>query len=434
MQKFMVEHTCQTCQGKRLKSKVLAVTVSDKNIDEVTQLSIKKTVDFFNTLSLSKKQKEIAQGIIKEIDTRLKFLYNVGLGYLTLSRSAGTLSGGEAQRIRLATQIGTKLMGVLYILDEPSIGLHQRDNVKLIQTLHTLRDIGNTLIVVEHDEDTIRKADYVVDMGPGAGIHGGYIVAKGTPKEIEKNDMSLTGKYLCGKLKIETPKKRREPNGWIVIKGCTENNLKNIDVKIPLGVMSCITGVSGSGKSTLIEEILHKELTRQYQDPKTIPGKHDSLKIEGEIDKVIVIDQSPIGRTPRSNPATYIKAFDEVRKLFAATKDAQLKGFSQGRFSFNVPGGRCEKCEGDGIIKIEMNFLPDVYVECEECKGKRYNQETLSVLYKGKSIADILQMSIEEAFELFKNIPSIEHKLQTLVDVGLEYIKVGQSATTLSGG
>ena len=434
LQKFMVEHTCQTCQGKRLKSKVLAVTVSDKNIDEVTQLSIKKTVDFFNTLSLSKKQKEIAQGIIKEINARLKFLFDVGLGYLTLARSAGTLSGGEAQRIRLATQIGTKLMGVLYILDEPSIGLHQRDNVKLIQTLHTLRDIGNTLIVVEHDEDTIRKADYVVDMGPGAGIHGGYIVAKGTPKEIEKNDMSLTGKYLCGKLKIETPKKRREPNGWIVIKGCTENNLKNIDVKIPLGVMSCITGVSGSGKSTLIEEILHKELTRQYQDPKTIPGKHDSLKIEGEIDKVIVIDQSPIGRTPRSNPATYIKAFDEVRKLFAATKDAQLKGFSQGRFSFNVPGGRCEKCEGDGTIKIEMNFLPDVYVECEECKGKRYNQESLSVLYKGKSIADILQMSIEEALEIFKAVPSIERKLQTLADVGLEYIKVGQSATTLSGG
>lgn len=434
LEKFMVENMCPTCRGKRLKDKVLAVTVNGKNIYEVTQFSVKNSMDFFENLKLSKKQSEIATQILKEINARLKFLYDVGLGYLTLARSAGSLSGGEAQRIRLATQIGTKLMGVLYILDEPSIGLHQRDNVKLIETLHTLRDIGNTLLVVEHDEDTIRKADYVVDMGPGAGIHGGHVIAKGTPKEIEQNANSLTGQYLSGKLKIEVPKKRREPKGWVKMLGCAENNLKNIDVNLPLGLMCCVTGVSGSGKSTLIEEILHKEMTRRYTDPKVIPGKHKKIEIEGEIDKVIVIDQSPIGRTPRSNPATYIKAFDEIRKLFAATKDAQMKGFSQGRFSFNVPGGRCEKCQGDGTIKIEMNFLPDVYVECEECKGKRYNQETLSVLYKGKSIADILEMSIEESLEIFKAIPSIERKLQTLVDVGLGYIKVGQSATTLSGG
>lgn len=434
LEKFMIELPCPTCHGKRLKEKVLAVTVEGKNINEITNLSVTKSIEFFQNLSLTQKQMEIANLILKEINARLKFLYDVGLGYLTLARSAGTLSGGEAQRIRLATQIGTKLMGVLYILDEPSIGLHQRDNMKLIETLHTLRDIGNTLLVVEHDEDTIRRADYVVDMGPGAGIHGGQVVAKGTPKEIEQNEKSLTGQYLSGKLKIEVPKKRREPVGWIKIQGCKENNLKDIDVALPLGLMCCVTGVSGSGKSTLIQEILHKEMTRRFTDPKVIPGKHKKLDIEGEIDKVIVIDQSPIGRTPRSNPATYIKAFDEIRKLFASTKDAQMKGFSQGRFSFNVPGGRCEKCQGDGTIKIEMNFLPDVYVECEECKGKRYNQETLSVLYKGKSIADILDMSIEEALEIFKAVPSIEKKLQTLVDVGLDYIKVGQSAITLSGG
>jgi len=433
-EKFMISHKCPLCDGKRLKDKVLAVTINGKNINEITELSIKRSIDFFKKIKLSKKKMEIANLILKEIDTRLKFLYDVGLGYLTLSRSAGTLSGGEAQRIRLATQIGTKLMGVLYILDEPSIGLHQRDNNKLIETLHILRDIGNTLIVVEHDEETIRRADYVIDVGPGAGIHGGKIVAKGTPKEIEKNKNSLTGKYLSGKLKIETPKFRRTEKGWINIFGAKENNLKNIDVKIPLGVLTCITGVSGSGKSTLIEEILHKEMTKRFTDSKIISGKHERIEIQGDIDKVIVIDQSPIGRTPRSNPATYIKAFDEIRKLFSMTKDAQSKGFNQGRFSFNVPGGRCEKCRGDGTIKIEMNFLPDVYVECEECKGKRYNKETLSILYKGKSIADILDMSIEEALEIFKNIPNIERKLQTLVDVGLEYIKVGQSATTLSGG
>jgi excinuclease ABC subunit A len=371
---------------------------------------------------------------MKEINSRLKFLDNVGLGYLTLSRQAGTLSGGEAQRIRLATQIGSNLTGVLYILDEPSIGLHQRDNMKLIETLHHLRDLGNTLIVVEHDEDTIRRADYVVDMGPGAGIHGGQIVAKGTPKEIEEDNKSLTGKYLAGKISISIPKLRREAKGNIVFKGCKENNLKNIDIKIPLGVITCLTGVSGSGKSTLMDEIIYKSLQKEIAKTKTNPGKFDKIEYNGEIDKVIVIDQSPIGRTPRSNPATYIKAFDDIRMLFALTKEAKMRGYGQGRFSFNVPGGRCEKCQGDGTIKIEMNFLPDVYVECEECKGKRYNEETLKILYKGKSIADILQMSVEEALELFEAVPNIRRKLKTLVDVGLEYIKVGQSATTLSGG
>lgn len=433
-EKFLISHKCPACDGHRLKDKVLAVTINGKNIHEVTELSVRRCIEFFKGIKLSGKQMEIAQLILKEIDNRLKFLYDVGLGYLTLSRSAGTLSGGEAQRIRLATQIGTKLMGVLYILDEPSIGLHQRDNNKLIETLHTLRDIGNTLVVVEHDEDTIRQADYVVDIGPGAGIHGGEIVGQGTPTQIQKMDKSLTGKYLSGKLTIDTPLVRRKAKGWVNIFGAAENNLKEIEVNIPLGVLTCITGVSGSGKSTLVEEILHKEMRRRLSDSKVVPGKHKDIEIDGDIDKVIVIDQSPIGRTPRSNPATYIKAFDEIRALFAMTKDAQSKGFSQGRFSFNIPGGRCEKCMGDGTIKIEMNFLPDVYVECEECKGKRYNKETLSVLYKGKSIADVLEMSIEEALELFKNVPSIERKLQTLVDVGLEYIKVGQSSTTLSGG
>jgi len=433
-EKFMISHKCSTCNGKRLKNKVLAVTINNKNIDDITQLSIVKSLEFFKDTKLSEKQMEIANLILKEINTRLTFLYDVGLSYLTLARSAGSLSGGEAQRIRLATQIGTKLMGVLYILDEPSIGLHQRDNNKLIETLHTLRDIGNTLVVVEHDEDTIRRADYVVDIGPGAGIHGGEIIAKGTPKEIEKVKQSLTGQYLSGKLKIDTPKERRKEKGWINIKGAQENNLKNINIKIPTGILVCITGVSGSGKSTLIEEILYKEMMIKLNGTKITSGKHKSLEINGSIDKVIVIDQSPIGRTPRSNPATYIKAFDEIRKLFSMTKDAQSRGFNQGRFSFNVPGGRCEKCRGDGTIKIEMNFLPDVYVECEECKGKRYNVETLSVLYKGKSIADILDMSIEEALKIFEKVPTIERKLKTLVDVGLDYIKVGQSATTLSGG
>ncbi len=433
-EKFMVSKECPSCKGKRLKEKILAVTIDKKNIYEVTEMSVIKSLDFFSSLKISDKEMEIAGLILKEINTRLRFLFDVGLVYLTLSRNAGTLSGGEAQRIRLATQIGTKLMGVLYILDEPSIGLHQRDNSKLIETLHTLRDIGNTLIVVEHDEDTIRRADYVVDMGPGAGIHGGEIVAQGSPDQIAKSKNSLTGQYLSGKLKIETPKIRRKPKGWITLEGCSENNLKNIDVRIPTGVMTCITGVSGSGKSTLIEEILYKAMMKKIYDPKVTPGKFKSLEIDSTIDKLIEIDQSPIGRTPRSNPATYIKAFDEIRKLYAMTKDAQMKGYKEGRFSFNVAGGRCEKCMGDGTIKIEMNFLPDVYIECEECKGKRFNAETLSVLYKGKSIADILDMSIEEALEIFKAVPSIERKLQTLVDVGLGYIKVGQSATTLSGG
>jgi len=433
-EKFLINHKCPSCEGKRLKEKILAVTIYGKNINEITELSVAKCLDFFKDVKLGEKQMEIANLILKEINTRLKFLFDVGLGYLTLSRSAGTLSGGEAQRIRLATQIGTKLMGVLYILDEPSIGLHQRDNNKLIETLHTLRDIGNTLIVVEHDEDTIRKADYVVDIGPGAGVHGGEIVALGTPKEIEGAKESLTGKYLSGELKIEVPTYRKPAKGWINITGAQENNLKDIEVNIPLGVLTCVTGVSGSGKSTLIEEILHKEMQRRLSKIKITPGKHKDIEIDGEIDKIIVIDQSPIGRTPRSNPATYIKAFDEIRRLFSMTKDAQSKGFYQGRFSFNIPGGRCEKCTGDGTIKIEMNFLPDVYIECEECKGKRYNKETLSVLYKGKSIADILEMSIEDALKLFENVPNISHKLQTLVDVGLEYVKVGQSATTLSGG
>jgi excinuclease ABC subunit A len=434
LEKYMRAWTCQVCRGKRLKDKVLAVTITERNIIGITNMSVSKAIEFFNDLKLNKKEEEIAKLIMKEINSRLKFLDNVGLGYLTLSRQAGTLSGGEAQRIRLATQIGSNLTGVLYILDEPSIGLHQRDNMKLIETLHHLRDLGNTLIVVEHDEDTIRRADYVVDMGPGAGIHGGQIVAKGTPKEIEEDNKSLTGKYLAGKISISIPKLRREAKGNIVFKGCKENNLKNIDIKIPLGVITCLTGVSGSGKSTLMDEIIYKSLQKEIAKTKTNPGKFDKIEYNGEIDKVIVIDQSPIGRTPRSNPATYIKAFDDIRMLFALTKEAKMRGYGQGRFSFNVPGGRCEKCQGDGTIKIEMNFLPDVYVECEECKGKRYNEETLKILYKGKSIADILQMSVEEALELFEAVPNIRRKLKTLVDVGLEYIKVGQSATTLSGG
>jgi excinuclease ABC subunit A len=361
-------------------------------------------------------------------------LIDVGLGYLTLSRQAGTLSGGEAQRIRLATQIGSNLMGVLYILDEPSIGLHQRDNMKLIETLHKLRDIGNTLVVVEHDEDTIRRADYVVDMGPGAGTEGGEIVGVGTPEDIIKNEKSLTGQYLSGKMKINPTKKRRIKNGEIIIKNCHENNLKNITVSIPTGVLTCLTGVSGSGKSTLLEEIIYKGLMKKINKSAIVPGKHESIEINAKIDKIIVIDQSPIGRTPRSNPATYIKVFDDIRNLFASTKEAKMRGYTPGRFSFNVPGGRCEKCQGNGTIKIEMNFLPDVYVECEECKGKRFNSETLAVKYKNKSIADVLSMTVLEALSVFEAIPSIYRKLSTLVDVGLGYIEVGQSATTLSGG
>jgi len=434
--KFMRSHTCPKCNGARLKEKVLNVKVHEKSIVDLTSLSVVRALEFFNNLKLTKKEIEIAKLILKEIKDRLNFLNNVGLSYLSLNRQAGTLSGGEAQRIRLATQIGSNLMGVLYILDEPSIGLHQKDNEKLIETLHKLRDVGNTLIVVEHDEDTIRKADYVVDMGPGAGIHGGKVIAHGTPNEIENNQDSLTGKYLSGELSIPTPKKRRQSSGEIVFKGCAENNLKSIDITLPLGILTCLTGASGSGKSTLMQTIINNGLISKLGLTTTdrIIGKHESIEINGEIDKVVEIDQSPIGRTPRSNPATYIKLFDEIRYLFAEVKEAKLRGYKAGRFSFNVPGGRCEKCRGGGEIKIEMNFLPDVYVECEECKGQRYNEETLAVTYKGKNIAQILDMSIEEALVLFDAMPSIRNKLSVMNSVGLGYIKLGQSATTLSGG
>ena len=434
LERFMRISPCLECNGKRLKKKVLSVKIADKSIVDITDLSIKKAIVFFKTLILTKKQEEIAWQILKEIKLRLDFLDKVGLNYLTLSRNAGTLSGGEAQRIRLATQIGSNLMGVVYILDEPSIGLHQKDNKKLIDTLHSLRDLGNTLIVVEHDEETIRHADHVVDLGPGAGIHGGKVIAEGTPKKIEKNPASLTGKYLTGKLKIPIPEKRRISDKYMHIFGCRQHNLKDINVHIPIGVLTIITGVSGSGKSTLVYDILYRGLMRKLHDSKANPGDHDSIEFDEKIDKVIVIDQSPIGKTPRSNPATYTKIFDEIRKLFALTPEAKRRGYKPGRFSFNVRGGRCEACQGDGLIKIEMNFLPDIYIECEECKGKRYNSETLEVKYKGKTIADVLDMSVEEALEIFKNIPIIKRKLETLSQVGLDYIKLGQSSTTLSGG
>ena len=434
LERFMRITPCPVCEGKRLKKKVLSVKISDKSIIEITDMSIKKSIIFFKTLILSKKQEEIAWQILKEIKARLDFLDKVGLNYLTLSRNAGSLSGGEAQRIRLATQIGSNLTGVLYILDEPSIGLHQRDNKKLIDTLYKLRDIGNTLLVVEHDEETIRNADYVVDLGPGAGLHGGKIVAKGTPDEIEKNTRSLTGKYLSGKMKIQLPDNRRESDKFIHIIGCKEHNLKDIDVHVPIGVLTLITGVSGSGKSTLVYDIFYRGLMRILHDSKQNPGAHDTIEFDRRVDKVIVIDQSPIGKTPRSNPATYTKIFDEIRKLFSQTPEAKRRGYRPGRFSFNVKGGRCEACQGDGLIKIEMNFLPDIYIECEECKGTRYNNETLEVKFKGKSIAEVLSMSVEESLDLFKNIPKIKRKLETLSQVGLEYIKLGQSSTTLSGG
>ncbi len=434
LEKFMLTSPCPICHGKRLKQKVLSVLIDSKSIIDVTNLSIKDTQNFFKILKLTQKQEHIAHQVLKEISARLEFLCNVGLGYLTLSRAAGTLSGGEAQRIRLATQIGSQLMGVLYILDEPSIGLHQRDNAKLINTLHRLRDLGNTVLVVEHDEDTIKAADYVIDIGPGAGIHGGKIVACGTPQEITQNQESLTGKYLSRKCCIPIPKKRRLSTKYIKIKDAWENNLKHIDVQIPLNTLTAITGVSGSGKSTLVHEVLYKAIAKKLYHSKERPGNHKSVILDDPIDKVIVIDQSPIGRTPRSNPATYTKLFDEIRKLFAMTKEARVRGYKEGRFSFNVKGGRCEACEGDGLIRIEMNFLPDVYVECEHCKGARYNTETLQVYYKGRNISNVLNMTVDEAYSFFEHVPSIQRKLQTLQDVGLGYIHVGQSSTTLSGG
>ena len=431
---FMRVTPCQTCHGQRLKQTSLAVTVGDKNIAEVTSLSIEKLTRFLGELTLTDQQMLIGKQVLKEIRARVGFLMDVGLDYLTLSRATGTLSGGEAQRIRLATQIGSGLVGVAYILDEPSIGLHQRDNDKLLNTLKHLRDLGNTLIVVEHDEDTMRAADCVVDIGPGAGEHGGELVAIGTAEEIMKNEKSITGAYLSGRVKIPVPKVRRKPTGWIKVLGAKEHNLKNINVAFPLGVMTCVTGVSGSGKSSLVNEILYKRLARDLNHARLIPGEHRGIEGEELLDKVIDIDQSPIGRTPRSNPATYTGVFDQIRDLFAATQDAKAKGYKKGRFSFNVKGGRCEACGGDGIIKIEMHFLPDVYVPCEVCRGKRYNRETLEVKYKGKSIYDVLNMTVEEAVEFFRPVPSICRKLEALNDVGLSYIRLGQPSTTLSGG
>lgn len=435
LEDFMAEKPCPKCKGNRLKPEVLAVKINDKNIMQVTDLSVEELFEFVEGIKLSEKKTFIAKDILKEIRERASFLKNVGLGYLTLSRKAGTLSGGEAQRIRLATQIGSALTGVLYVLDEPSIGLHQRDNDKLIGTLRTLTDIGNTLIVVEHDEDTMRAADYIVDIGPAAGIHGGEIVAKGNVDEIMANPDSITGKYLSGKITIPMPDAIREGNGELVeIKGARENNLKNINVKFPLGKFTCVTGVSGSGKSTLVNEILYKGLAHKINKSRVRPGEHkDIIGIEN-IDKIINIDQSPIGRTPRSNPATYTGVFDMIRDLFASTNEAKARGYKKGRFSFNVKGGRCEACKGDGILKIEMFFLPDVYVPCEVCKGERYNRETLQVKYKDKSISDVLDMNVEEALEFFENIPSVKRKLETLMDVGLSYIKLGQPSTQLSGG
>lgn len=431
---FMRITPCHTCGGQRLKKDALAVTVGGMNIAEVTALSIEKLQKFLAELVLTETQELIGGQILKEIKARTNFLMDVGLDYLTLSRATGTLSGGEAQRIRLATQIGSGLVGVAYILDEPSIGLHQRDNDKLLKTLKHLRDLGNTLIVVEHDEDTMKEADYIVDIGPGAGEHGGEVVAAGTAKEIMKNKKSVTGAYLSGRKKIPVPEERREPKGFLKILGARENNLKNIDVEIPLGVMTCVTGVSGSGKSSLVNEILYKALAKELNRARTIPGKHTRIEGLEQVDKVINIDQSPIGRTPRSNPATYTGVFDLIRDLFAATADAKTRGYKKGRFSFNVKGGRCEACSGDGILKIEMHFLPDVYVPCEVCHGKRYNRETLEVKYKGKSIYDVLNMTVEEALHFFENVPSIRRKMETLYDVGLSYIRLGQPSTTLSGG
>ncbi|NPV62584.1 MAG: excinuclease ABC subunit UvrA [Methanotrichaceae archaeon] len=436
LEKFMKVLPCPVCRGRRLKAKTLSVRIAGKSIADVTDLSVSQSLKFFESLEagLGPRETEISRQVLKEIRSRLGFLQHVGLSYLTLSRNAGTLSGGEAQRIRLATQIGSNLMGVLYVLDEPSIGLHQRDNARLIETLKELRDLGNTLIVVEHDEETIRSADFVLDIGPGAGIHGGHIVAAGTPQQIEENPESLTGQYLCGKKSIEIPASRRKSGSFIRLRGCRENNLKDIDVEIPIGVMTVVTGVSGSGKSTLIYDTLYRALMKRIYKSCQTPGEYDQILFDSEIDKVIVIDQSPIGRTPRSNPATYTKVFDPIRQAFAETREAKIRGYKAGRFSFNLKGGRCEACQGDGLIKIEMNFLPDVYIECDECKGSRYNRETLEVKYRGKSIAEVLDMTVEEAAEHFQNVPAIRGKLETLARVGLGYIKLGQSSTTLSGG
>ena len=433
-EQFMRITPCAACHGQRLKQSSLAVTVADKNIYEMTDMSVKDLVKYLAEMQLTEQQQFIGNQILKEIRARVGFLQEVGLDYLTLTRATGTLSGGEAQRIRLATQIGSGLVGVAYILDEPSIGLHQRDNDKLLKTLCHLRDLGNTLIVVEHDEDTMRAADCIVDIGPGAGEHGGQLVGIGTAEELMKNDNSITGAYLSGKIKIPVPAERKKPTGWLTGKGAKQNNLKNIDVKFPLGVFTCVTGVSGSGKSSLVNEILYKSLAKKLNRARTIPGEHKEILGMEQLDKVINIDQSPIGRTPRSNPATYTGVFDQIRDLFAATADAKARGYKKGRFSFNVKGGRCEACSGDGIIKIEMHFLPDVYVPCEVCQGKRYNRETLEVKYKGKSIYDVLNMTVEEAVKFFENVPSIRRKIETLYDVGLSYIRLGQPSTTLSGG
>ena len=433
-EEFMRITPCHECKGQRLKPGALAVTVGDKNIAELTALSIERLQEFLDQLELNQQQLLIGGQILKEIRARIQFLMDVGLDYLTLARATGSLSGGEAQRIRLATQIGSGLVGVAYILDEPSIGLHQRDNDKLLGTLKHLRDLGNSVIVVEHDEDTMLEADYIVDIGPGAGEHGGEVVAQGNAKEIMKNKSSVTGAYLSGKIRIPVPAERAKPSGWLKVTGAQENNLKNIDVEFPLGIMTCVTGVSGSGKSSLVNEILYKRLARELNRARTIPGRHDAIEGMDKLDKVINIDQSPIGRTPRSNPATYTGVFDLIRDLFASTADAKAKGYKKGRFSFNVKGGRCEACSGDGILKIEMHFLPDVYVPCEVCGGKRYNRETLEVKYKGKSIYDVLNMTVEEALHFFENVPSIRRKMETLYDVGLSYIRLGQPSTTLSGG
>ena len=425
---------CTACHGKRLKKESLAVTVGGMNIYDATNMSIVKFRKFVDELALTDMQRMIGEQILKEIRVRVSFLIDVGLDYLSLSRATGTLSGGEAQRIRLATQIGSGLVGVAYILDEPSIGLHQRDNDKLLRTLIHLRDLGNSVIVVEHDEDTMRAADWIVDIGPGAGEHGGEVVAAGTAREIMACEASVTGAYLSGKRKIPVPSERRQPTGWLTVRGAEENNLKKIDVELPLGVMTCVTGVSGSGKSSLINEIVYKALAKRLNRARTIPGKHTGIEGVEQLDKIIAIDQSPIGRTPRSNPATYTGVFDLIRDLFASTPDAKAKGYNKGRFSFNVKGGRCEACSGDGIIKIEMHFLPDVYVPCEVCGGRRYNRETLEVKYKGKNIYDVLNMTVEEALKFFENVPSIARKIETLNDVGLSYIKLGQPSTELSGG